>query len=264
MAVDAVLGAQFRAGDLARGIDAARRQNLHEGDELPGRQFGADLGFFGDRDRGHGLRLGLGLFHGDRQFLLERLEGAGFRADQLDVLRRGAAAAADDLDAGPEQAARVLRHVLGRAQINVAAFHAHGQTGVGHRAQRLGGVLHHALDGFERGLGADRAIEADGIHRPGVHLAGEGLGVGAAGQVAEIVDGHLRDHRHVAAGGFVRGHHGLAQFIEVAESLEDQQIDAGFEQRIDLFAEDGARFGEGGGAERFDAHVRAVPRRRRR
>ena len=32
--VDAVLGAQFRAGDLAGGVHAARRQNLHERDEL--------------------------------------------------------------------------------------------------------------------------------------------------------------------------------------------------------------------------------------
>ena len=51
------------------------------------------------------------------------------------------------------------------------------------------------------------------------------------------------------------GHHGLAQFVEVAERLEDQQVDAGFEQGIDLFAEGGARFGEGGGPERLDAHV---------
>ena len=49
--------------------------------------------------------------------------------------------------------------------------------------------------------------------------------------------------------------HRLAQFVQVAEGLEDQQIDAGFEQGIDLFAEGGARFGEGGGSERLDAHV---------
>ena len=73
--------------------------------------------------------------------------------------------------------------------------------------------------------------------------------------MAEIVDRHLGDHRHVAARGFVPGHHRLAQFIEVAESLEDQQIDPGFEQGIDLFAESGARFGEGSRSQRFDAHV---------
>ena len=70
------------------------------------------------------------------------------------------------LHARPQQAARVLRHVLGRAEINVAALHAHGQAGVGHGAHRLGGELHHALDGFERGLGPDRAVQADHVDRP--------------------------------------------------------------------------------------------------
>ena len=58
-AIDAVVGAQFRACDFARGVDTARRQNLDEGDELSGRQLGAELGFFGHRNRGHGLRLDL-------------------------------------------------------------------------------------------------------------------------------------------------------------------------------------------------------------
>ena len=51
------------------------------------------------------------------------------------------------------------------------------------------------------------------------------------------------------------GHHRLAQFVEVAEGFEDQQVDAGFHQRVDLLAEGGAGFGEGGGAERLDAHA---------
>ena len=51
------------------------------------------------------------------------------------------------------------------------------------------------------------------------------------------------------------GEHGFAQLVEVAEGFEDQQIDAGFEQRVDLLAEGGAGFGEGGGAERLDAHA---------
>ena len=51
------------------------------------------------------------------------------------------------------------------------------------------------------------------------------------------------------------GEHGLAQFVQIAEGLEDQQVDAGFEQRVDLLAEDGARFGEGGGPQRLDAHA---------
>jgi hypothetical protein len=164
------------------------------------------------------------------------------------------------LDAGPQHAPRVLRHVFRRAEIHVAAFHARGQPGVGHGAHGLGRVLHHALDGFERGLGADGAVEADYIHRPGIHFAREGFRVGAAGQVSEIVDGDLRDNGNFAAGGLVRGADGFAKFVEVAESFEDQQIDAGFQQRVDLLAEDGAGLGERRGAQRLDAHAQRAHR----
>ena len=44
--------------------------------------------------------------------------------------------------------------------------------------------------------------------------------------------------------GFVRGADGFTEFVEVAEGFEDQQIDAGFQQRIDLLAENGAGLGE--------------------
>ena len=56
-------------------------------------------------------------------------------------------------------------------------------------------------------------------------------------------------------GGIARGDDGFAQFVQIAEGLEDQEIDAGFQQGIDLLAEGGARFGEGGGSERLDAHA---------
>ncbi len=195
------------------------------------------------------------VLHRDRQRLLPRLQRAGFRADQLDVIRRGAAAAADDLHARPQHTARVLRHVLRRAEIDVAALHAHRQAGVGHGAHRLRGYRHHALDGFEGGLGTHRTIEADHVHRPRIHLAGEGLRIGAAGQVAEIVDGDLGDDRNRVADRVARGQHRFAQLVQVAEGLEDQHVHAGFHQRIHLLAEDGSRFGERGGAERLDAHA---------
>ena len=73
--------------------------------------------------------------------------------------------------------------------------------------------------------------------------------------MAEIIDCHLGDDRNFTARCVVDRVDGLAKLIEVAEGFEDQQIDTGFEQRVDLLAESGARFGEGGGAERFDAPV---------
>ena len=48
-------------------------------------------------------------------------------------------------------------------------------------------------------LGPTEQFRPIDIHRPGIHFAREGLGVGAAGQVAEIVDGDLRDDGDLVA-----------------------------------------------------------------
>ena len=58
---------------------------------------------------------------------------------------------------------------------------------------------------------------------------------------------------HFVAGGLARGVYRLAEFVERGEGFQDQQIDARFEQRLDVLAKQGARFREGGGAQRFDA-----------
>ncbi len=73
--------------------------------------------------------------------------------------------------------------------------------------------------------------------------------------MAEIVDGHLGDDGDFVAAGFARRQHRLAQLIQIAERFQDQQIDAGFQQRVDLFAESRPGFRERRGAERFDAHA---------
>ena len=78
--------------------------------------------------------------------------------------------------------------------------------------------------------------------------------------MAEIVDGDLRDNGDFAAGGLVRGADSFAEFVEIAERFEDQQIDAGFQQRVDLLAEDGAGLGERRGAQRLDAHAQRAHR----
>ena len=56
--------------------------------------------------------------------------------DLLDVIRRGAAAAADQPDAGADEAPGVRRHVVRRAQIEVAAVDVARLAGVGHRRQQ--------------------------------------------------------------------------------------------------------------------------------
>ena len=85
-----------------------------------------------------------------------------------------------------------------------------------------------------------------------IHLQGEGPRIGAVAQVAVVVDGDLGDDDQVPAGDLARSQDGFAQFIEIAEGLQDEQIDAGFEKGLHLLGEDGARLREGGRAERLD------------
>ena len=61
----------------------------------------------------------------------------------------------------------ILRHVLRRAEIDIAAFDGCRQPGIGHRAQRLGGERKHLLDRFENAL-SDRPSSSRRSHRPAI------------------------------------------------------------------------------------------------
>ena len=62
--------------------------------------------------------------------------------------------------------------------------------------------------------------------------------------MTEIVDGHLRDDRHIRPRRFARRRHRLAQFVEICERFQNQQVNAGFHQRVRLFAKRRACFRE--------------------
>ena len=83
---------------------------------------------------------------------------------------------------------------------------------------------------------------------------------GAVGQVAVVVDGDLGDDGHLVAGGFARGEDSLAQLVQDGEGLQDQQVDAGLDQRLDLLAEHGAGLFERGGTQRLDADAQRPDR----
>jgi len=74
--VDALFGAQLGAGDFAGGVHAARRQDLHECDEFPLGQFGAQLGLLRHGNGRKGVRLDLRLLHRDAELRLQRLQRA--------------------------------------------------------------------------------------------------------------------------------------------------------------------------------------------
>ena len=169
------------------------------------------------------------------------------------MLGGGPAASADDPHSGQEETARVLRHVLGRAEIQIAAFDGGRQAGIGHGAERLGGVADHFLDGFEHHLRTGRTVQADHVHRQIVQAAGEIESSGAVAQVAVILDAQQSHDDQIVTGGLARGQDGFANFIRIAKRFENEEVDAGFDQRIRLLAEHGAGFVEAGGTERLQS-----------
>ena len=64
-----------------------------------------------------------------------RVDGAHGRTHGADVVRRGAAAAADNLCAGRDGLAGEAGHVFRRAEIDVAALDGAGHAGIGHGGQ---------------------------------------------------------------------------------------------------------------------------------
>ena len=130
---------------------------------------------------------------------------------------------------------RVLGEVLRRRGVDEAAVEEARQAGVRHRGEAHRRLRGHRFDDLERGLRAEAAVDArdvgaerggdvrDFVRRLAAHCA------------AVALERHLRDDRQVAR--LLHGEHRLAQLGEVGERLEDEQIDAALEQRLDLLAE---------------------------
>ena len=82
-----------------------------------------------------------------------RMRAADGRLDLPDVLRRRPAAAADHAHVVQHEPARVRRHVLGRAEIDVASLHVARLAGVGLRRQLQRRDRFHPLDRLEHRAG---------------------------------------------------------------------------------------------------------------
>ena len=178
---------------------------------------------------------------------------------------RGSAAAADDPDPVLDEPARVRSHVLGRAEINISTFDVARLAGIRLRRQPRGRDLSNPLDRVEHGSRTDGAVHADERGPAPRQLRGESLWRRPVERAAVFLRAHLRDDRQVrdAADSLDGG----ADFVQIAEGLEHDELHPTVDQRLRLFAEKRARFvdarlapGLNPDAERTDGagHVGAV------
>ena len=155
-----------------------------------------------------------------------RVELGDGLGELADVLRGGAAAATDDVDAevGDEAAVELDELLGGQVVVHVAVDHR-GQPGVGQHRDRCARVRRQVPHVLAHLLGTRRAVDADhvGAHRVERHERGTDLGAGqhAAGQL----DGHLGLDGDLAAD---LGHR-LAAAVHAR--LDAQQVELGLEQQ---------------------------------
>ena len=167
------------------------------------------------------------------------------------MLRRRAAASADDADVVHDEAPGVRRHVLRRAQVDVAPLDVARLSRVGLCRQPAAGDGGHALDRVEHRCRTDGTVDADHRRAALLELRRELLGRRAVERVAVLLGRHLRDDRDVR-----HAPHGIdrrADFVQIAERLEDEEIDAAVGKRLRLLAEIVARLVDAGLAPRLDA-----------
>ncbi len=92
-------------------------------------------------------------------------------------------------------------------------------------------LVHHR----EQPLRAQRAVGSQPGHREVAERAGD-LPRGLAAEGVPVVgEGGLRDDRDV--GQAARHRDRFHQLVQVAEGLEDEHVDAAFDERLDLLAE---------------------------
>ena len=166
------------------------------------------------------------------------------------MVRRGAAAAADDVDeAGRGELADQPRHVF-RALVVLAEFV--GQAGVRIGAHQRVGDAADVGDMGAQIFGAERAVEADGDRLGVPHRIPERFRQLPRQQAAGFVGDGARDHHgHVDAALFGDFRDRVERRLgvqRVEDGFDQQQIGAAVEQAVDLLAIGLAQIVEGDGA----------------
>jgi hypothetical protein len=181
-------------------------------------------------------------------------QGPDRRADLLHVLGSGPAAAADEADAGSDEAPGVSRHVVRRAEVQVPAVDIARLAGIGHRReQRTGHRLGEPLDRVEHRRRADAAVDAEHVGAELDELRPELLDRGPIQRVAVLGGGQHRDDGHAAH----RAHRadGGPELVHVAERLEDEEVHPALDQALRLLGEDGLGLVQPGLAPGFHTHA---------
>ena len=166
------------------------------------------------------------------------------------MVRRGAAAAADDVDeAGFREFADQPRHIF-RAFVVLAKLIRESGVRIG-ADQRIGDPAD-ICDMRPQILGAERAVEADGDRLCVPHRIPERFRQLARQQAAGFVGDGARDHHgHINAAFASDFGDGVERSLgvqRVEDGLDQQQVGAAVEQAIDLFAIGLAQIVKGDGA----------------
>ena len=151
------------------------------------------------------------------------------------VLRRRAAAAADQAHAALQHPAREHAEVLGVRDVERAALDGGGQAGVRLRDHRLAAADHADDDLVELGR-ADAAVAADDVGAGGDQAIRDLGRAEAAVGCGVRVEHHHRDHRH-ARPALLRDLDRDLHLEDRRERLEHDRVDAGEHQRVDLLGE---------------------------
>jgi hypothetical protein len=170
--------------------------------------------------------------------------------ERRDVGGRRAAATADRVHAEiGNEGRQFARHLLGRLGIDRLAFGAHQrQARIGHDRDEAARVLHEIAHRIAHVRRARRTIEADDVDRERVERCGNGANIGAEQHAARYVERRLRLDRNasqtaleLARDARDRGFH----LQEILARLDQQQIDAAFDEMPRLFAVDVGELIEG-------------------
>ena len=174
------------------------------------------------------------------------------------MLRRGAAAAADDIDqSGAGEFAEQFGHVV-RAFVVIAEFIR--QAGIRIGADESIGDAAKFLDMRAHFGGAERTVQPDGDRIGMLHGVPERRRRLAGQKTAGAVgDGAGNHHRHIDAARVARFRDGVDRRLgieRVEDGFDQQKVGAAVEQTLDLLGVSRAQLVEGNGAETGIGNVR--------